>query len=265
MSIYQDIAFFEKKGEAFAFCNIVYSSGSTPRHEGSKMLVFPDGKIIGTVGGGEIESLVIKEAMDAINDRKNRKMKYSLVDPKKGDPGICGGQVEVYVEPVIPKLTIIIIGAGHVGKQVAHLAKWCGYRVVVCDDRPELCNPQAIPDADEYLICPIAKISNQITINRYTFFIFTTKGSNVDAEGLPPILQSEAGYIGVIGSKRRWELTKIELLNQGISEQQINRVNSPIGLELNAETPEEIAISIISEVLMVANSGTGKMMKAKLR
>ncbi|KAF0112550.1 MAG: xanthine dehydrogenase [Chlorobiaceae bacterium] len=262
MSIYQQIASIEKTGEAFVFCTIVSSSGSTPRHEGSKMLVFSDGKISGTVGGGLIEHLVIEEALKALKERKNKILKYSLVNPEKGDPGICGGQVEVYVEPIIPKLTLVVVGAGHVGKQVAHLGKWLDYRVVITDERPEFCNPVYIPEADEYIICPISEIPQLVKINPFTFLVLTTKSSSVDVEGLPVLLETETGYIGVIGSKRRWELTKKELLDKGITKEKIDKIHSPMGLELNAETPQEIALSIIAEVMMVANASSGKMMKS---
>jgi xanthine dehydrogenase accessory factor len=261
MSIYQQLAELEKKGEAFAFCTIVSASGSTPRHEGSKMLVFEDGRISGTVGGGEAEYLVIQEALSAIKERKNKILKYKLVDPSKGDPGVCGGQIEVYVEPIIPKLTLVVVGAGHVGKQVVHLAKWLDYRVILSDDRPEFCNPNYVPGADEYLVCKVADIPNNLPINQFTYFILTTKGSSVDVEGLPAILKANAGYIGVIGSKRRWEITRAELVKIGISNEAVKKVHSPMGIELNAETPEEIAVSILAEVMMLANAGSGKKMK----
>jgi xanthine dehydrogenase accessory factor len=224
------------------------------------MLVFQNGKISGTVGGGEIEYLVINEAISAINERKNKILKYNLVDPEKGDPGVCGGKVEIYVEPIIPKLTLVVIGAGHVGKQVVHLGKWLDYRVVISDDRAEFCNTEFVPGADEYLVCKISEIPKHMKVTPFTFFILTTKGSNVDVEGLPALLATNAGYIGAIGSKRRWELTKKELTSKGLSIETLKRVYSPIGLEIHAETPEEIAISILVEVMMVANAGSGKKM-----
>ena len=114
---------------------VVRSKGSTPRHSGSKMLVYPDGSIVGTVGGGELENRVIREALDAISDGSSRMLEYQMSDPERGDPGVCGGQVEVYVEPFRPKPTIVVIGAGHVGKAVAHLAHWLGFWVILNDDR----------------------------------------------------------------------------------------------------------------------------------
>jgi xanthine dehydrogenase accessory factor len=258
MSIFQMIAELEKNGEAAALCTIIDSKGSTPRHEGSKMLVFTDGRIQGSVGGGGIENRVIAEAIEAIRSRKTRRLHYDLVDPKKGDPGLCGGQVEVYVEPILPKLTLLVIGAGHVGRQVVHLAKWLGWHVVLSDDRAELCNKESIPEADEFLVCKMSEIPQRIKINEYVFIVATTRGSEVDVEGLPALLNSKSPYLGVIGSKRRWENTKQEICVKGDFAMKLAKVHSPIGLELHAETPEEIAVSIMAEVLSIANAATAK-------
>jgi xanthine dehydrogenase accessory factor len=265
VSIYQAIADLEKKGEAAIICTIVESKGSAPRHEGSKMLVFPDGHIMGTVGGGEIENRVIAEALDALKARQSKFLHYDLVSPEKGDPGICGGQVEVYVEPIIPKVTILVVGAGHVGKQVVHLAKWLNYRVVVSDDREELCKEEFMPGADEYIVCPMSELPQKIKITPYTYIIVTTRGADVDIEGLPALLKTEHAYLGVIGSRRRWETTRKEINRQQDFSEEFKRVHSPIGLELKAETPEEIAVSIMAEVLMVANQASGKPMSEKAR
>lgn len=261
MSIYQRIAELEKTGEAAVLCTVVDARGSTPRHEGTKMLVYPDGSFIGTVGGGEIENQVKQEAQEALKDRKTRLLKYTLVDPKRGDVGICGGQMEVYVEPIIPKMTLVVIGAGHVGRQVVFLAHWLGYRVIVVDDRPEFATPESMPDADEYITADMADLPDQITINEFTSIVATTRGGDVDIAGLGPLLDTDAGYIGVIGSRRRWEFTKKGLIAKGVDPEKFKRVHSPIGLELQAETPEEIAVSIIAEVMMAANRGTGQSMK----
>ncbi|MHC1741037.1 MAG: XdhC family protein [Anaerolineaceae bacterium] len=260
MSIYQTIADLETNGQPAVLCTIVESKGSTPRHEGSKMLVFPDGHIQGSVGGGEIESRVINEALDVLTQRKSKVSHYKLVDPKSGDPGICGGQVEVYMEPIIPKLTIVVVGAGHVGRQVVFLAKWLGFRVIVSDDRAELCSPAFMPGADEFLICSMAEIPSKIKVTPYTYFVITTRGSDVDVAGLPGILETNPGYVGVIGSRRRWETTKKEINKQKDFSSQLERVHSPMGLEIRAETPEEIAVSILAEVMMVANNSNGKSM-----
>ncbi len=261
MDIYRAVVELENNREAGALCTIIDSSGSTPRHTGSKMLVYEDGHFVGTVGGGEIESRVMQAAHEAMQDGKSRRLSYNMVDPSQGDPGVCGGTVEVFVEPILPQPTLVIIGAGHVGKAVAHLAKWLGFRVAVNDDRADFCTPEANPDADEFYPVPMADLPEQMRINSQTYLVLTTRGVTIDVPGLPAILESRAGYIGVIGSRRRWITTRNALIEAGVTEELLKRVHSPIGLELNAETPEEIAVSILAEIIALRNGGSGKPMK----
>jgi xanthine dehydrogenase accessory factor len=251
MTIFQALADLEKTNTTGALCMIIRSRGSTPRHVTSKMLVFPDGHIIGTVGGGEVENRVIKEALAAMQDKKPRLLEYNMTDPERGDPGVCGGQVEIYVEPIIPKSILVVVGTGHVGKAVAHLAKWLGFVVAVCDDRPDFCTPDAVPEADEFYPFPLEDLSNHMNITPWTYIVLTTRGMDVDVQGLPSLLSTQASYIGVIGSKRRWTTTTKKLLEVGVTEEQLKRINTPIGLDIHAETPEEIAVSIMAEIIMV--------------
>lgn len=260
MTIYQTLAEYEGRGEVVCLCTITSSEGSTPRRIGAKMLVLPDGSFQGTIGGGEMEGRVIAEALLAMQDGQPRTLSYRYNDPGRGDVGVCGGQMEVFVEPVFPPATLVLVGAGHVGQAVAHLAKWLGFRVVVSDDRPEFCTPETVPDADAFINCTLAELPNRTPINRSSYLVLTTRGMNVDVEGLPALLETSAAYIGVIGSRRRWTLTKNALLEKGVSAEKLERVRSPVGLELNAETPREIAISIMAEVIMLSRGGDGKPM-----
>ncbi|HNT25696.1 MAG TPA: XdhC/CoxI family protein [Anaerolineales bacterium] len=263
-SIYRIIADLEARNEAAALCTIVRSRGSTPRHTTSKMLVLPDGSLVGSVGGGEIENRVIAEARQAMLDGRPRLLEYNMSDPQRGDPGICGGQVEVFVEPLQPKPTLVILGAGHVGKAVAHLAHWLGFYVAVSDDRVEMCNPEAIPDGDAFYPVLMADLPAHLKITPWTYLVLTTRGVDVDVAGLPALLDTPAAYIGLIGSRRRWSMTRKQLLEKGVSEEKLGRVRSPIGLELNAETPEEIAVSILAEVIMLQKGGSGQAMAAQM-
>lgn len=264
MSIYQALAELEAENRSGALCTIVRSQGSTPRHTGSKMLVYPDGTFTGTVGGGELENRVIRAALEALQEDRPRYLDYSMTDPERGDPGVCGGQVEIFIEPIRPKLTVVVIGAGHVGQAVAQLAHWLGFRVVVSDDRPEFCNPETIPDADVYLPVAMQELPDHLAINENTFLVLTTRGVPVDATGLPALLAAGPGYIGVIGSRRRWATTRETLEDQGVPAEALDRVHSPIGLELNAETPAEIAVSILAEIIMLRRGGHGAMMSRKM-
>lgn len=262
MSLYKALCKLEEENRTGALCTIIESHGSTPRHAGSKMLVYPDGSLIGSIGGGELENRVVSEALKSIRDGQARRLNYRMVDPERGDPGVCGGQLEVYVEPIIPRPTLAVIGAGHVGKAVAHLASWVGFRVVVNDDRPDFCTPEVIPGADEYLPVPMAQLPQAMEINQWTYLVLTTRGMNVDVEGLPELLKCQPAFIGVIGAKRRWQSTRKKLLEIGVDAQSLDRVRSPIGLELNAETPEEIAVSILAEIIMIHKGGDGRSMSA---
>jgi len=261
MTILQTLAELERKGERVATATVVRSQGSVPRHDGSKMLIYPDGRIEGTIGGGDMEGRVIKEALAALEDGQTRILSYAFRDVQKGDVGVCGGEVEVFVEPLLPKPQVIIAGGGHVGKAVAHLAHWLGFRVVVTDDRAEYATAEAVPSADEHIHCALSELPRRTRIDENSYVLLTTRGMPIDIEGLPALLETSAGYVGVIGSRRRWEVCVDKLRAGGTSDEAIARVTSPIGLELNAESPEEIAVSIMAEIIMLRRKGTGARMQ----
>jgi xanthine dehydrogenase accessory factor len=243
------------EGKPVALCMVVNTRGAVPRHAGAKMLVFSDGQTVGTVGGGEVENLVVKEALTSMKDAKTRYLNYDLIDIEKGDPGVCGGTVTVYVEPFLRQPTVVVVGAGHVGKSVAHLAKWLGFRVVISDDRQSLCTPEMTPGGDEYLPVEMSQLPEHVEIDSQTYLVLVTRGVDVDVAGLPALLETEAPYIGLIGSKKRWEHTQAKLGEAGISQESIQRITSPIGLAINAETPDEIAVSIMAEIIALRNGG----------
>jgi xanthine dehydrogenase accessory factor len=262
-SLYALLAELERVGKTAALATVVRARGSVPRHSGTKMLVYPDGSSVGTVGGGELEGRVIQEALASLRDGEARILHYELNNLNGGDPGVCGGEVEVFVEPIQRRPTVVVVGAGHVGKAVAHLAHWLGFRVVVTDDRPEYANPEAVPEADETIVCSMAELPSRVAIDGSTYLLLTTRGVRVDIPGLPGLMDSPAAYLGVIGSKRRWEVTAQQLRDEGVPEEKIARVTSPMGLELNAETPEEIALSMMAEVILRRRGGTGESMAHK--
>lgn len=251
-------------GRTVVLATVVRARGSVPRHTGSKMLIYDDGQIVGTIGGGEMEARVVSEALDAIKEDRPRLIPYSLVDPERGDPGVCGGEVEVYVEPYRPPATVLIFGCGHVGRAVAHLASWMGFRVVVSDDREEIATAGQIPDADLFLPGSINNVLQQLTVTDNTYIVVVTRNVLIDRELLPLLANTKAPYVGIIGSKRRWEETKRLLSEDGLSTEAMKRFHSPIGLELHAETPEEIAVSIMAEIIMLRHGGSGGRMAADI-
>jgi xanthine dehydrogenase accessory factor len=165
--------------------------------------------------------------------------------------------VEVFIEPILPPPTLLVLGCGHVGVAVAHLAKWLGFRVVVSDDREELCTPEHIPDADLYLPGEIAAVLSQTPIDSRTYVVAVTRGYPFDVAAVPILLETDAPYIGIIGSRRRWATTVKELKAIGIAEESLKSVYAPIGLYLGEETPEEIAVSIMAEIIMLRNRDGG--------
>lgn len=250
----------QEAGEAVLLATIIRAKGSVPRHAGSKMLVFEDGRTIGSIGGGEMESRVLEEAAASLQDGKTRLLPYSLVDPEKGDPGVCGGEVEIFLEPYLQLATLFIIGCGHIGRALAAQAQLLGYRVAVTDDRVEMVTPDLIPNADYYLPGSIEEAMALRPITANTYVAVVTRNVLVDRQILPKLLDTPARYIGVMGSKRRWTETKRLLLADGLSASDLERFHSPLGLELNAETPGEIAVSIMAEIIMVRRGGTGDRM-----
>jgi xanthine dehydrogenase accessory factor len=263
MSILTRLADLQAAGQPVALCTVVRAAGSVPRQPGAKMLVHPDGHIEGTIGGGAMEARVVAEALAALADGLTRTLEYSLAgDAGRGDPGICGGNLEVFVEPIHPQPALLIIGAGHVGRAMAKFGNLLGYRIVVSDDRPELCTHDIIPEADAFYPVPMADLPAKLAFNPQTYVVLTTRNAEVDILGLPALLDQPAGYIGVIGSRKRWAEARKKLEAAGTPAASLDRVRSPMGLEINAETPEEIALSILAEITMLRRGGDGKAMNS---
>jgi xanthine dehydrogenase accessory factor len=168
--------------------------------------------------------------------------------------------MEIYLEPYIAPATVFVIGCGHVGRAVADLAHWLGYRVVVTDDREELVTADLIPNADVYLPGSIQNALDTYKITPNTYITVVTRNVMVDRELLPYLIKTPAPFIGIMGSKRRWQTTRKFLLEDGIPEAELTRFHSPLGLELNAESPEEIAVSIMAEIIMLRRQGSGERM-----
>ncbi len=249
----------QNQGTPAALATVITTQGSIPRHAGSKMLVQADGAIVGTIGGGAMEAKVIQEALGCLNDGQTRLRTYTLNNLEDGDPGICGGTAQIFIEPlnVAPKL--LVIGAGHVGKALAELGRWMEYRVILCDDRADLCNPEAVPGMAEYVICKPGEVTQHVNIDASTYVACVTRGLPVDLALLPALLQTPAPYIGLIGSVRRWKLTAKSLVEEyGLTDDELSRIRAPIGLELKSETPKEIALSILAEITMLRRGGTAR-------
>jgi len=259
--VYQVLANLQETSGPAALCTVIRTEGSAPRKEGAKMLVYPDGRMVGTVGGGEMEARVIARAQQVLQQQKAAVITIPLANPYQGDAGVCGGEMELFVEPLLADPTVLVVGCGHVGKEVAALAKWLGFRVAVTDDRVEFCNPEWAPDADLYLPGIIPEALAGLEITEQTTIVAVTRGVSADTDALPHLLRSPAAYVGVIGSRRRWTVAVKELQELGVPDDLIRRVHAPICLEIGAETPREIAVSIMAEVIAQRQGQAGRPMQ----
>ena len=236
-------------GRPVVLATIVSTKRSVPRHAGTKMLVYEGAEQSGTVGGGELESRVVEDALEVLHTGKTRLETYALVDPERGDPGVCGGEMTVYLEPYMPPHTVFVIGTGHVGAAVVDLAHWLGYRTVANDDRPERVKEDIVPNADERITGTVEEALSAVAVTEDTSIVVVSRSVDIDVDAIPQLLETPARYIGVMGSGRRWNTTKRQLVENGLDEAELDRIHVPIGIELGAETVQEIAVSILSEII----------------
>jgi xanthine dehydrogenase accessory factor len=252
----------QRDGLPAVLATVIQSEGSVPRQPGSKMLVWPDRRIVGTVGGGAMEARVIQAALDTLTNGQTQLVRYNLAKLDGGDAKPGQGSLTVFIEPLTPPPTLIVIGCGHVGRAVAELAKWMDFRVIVADDRPGYATPEQIPGMDGYIEAPPDRLADHVTINAHTCIVALTRSSALDEQFLPALLASDTPYIGLIGSHKRWQWTAQTLAERGSSPNDLARVHSPVGLNLSAETPKEIALSILAEIVMVLRGGKGGSLRS---
>jgi xanthine dehydrogenase accessory factor len=246
LTIFEEILELARRNVPFALATVVENDGSSPRKAGAKMLVKSDRSITGTIGGGAPEMEVIDAAIHAITERKPQMLSLRLTE-KYGH--VCGGRLLVYIEPLGLQPSLLIFGAGHVGRALAKAAKFVGFRVVVADERAEYATPGQVPDADEIILGESEKVLSAISVGTDTYIVITTPSHETDFAAARAALKTPAGYIGVIGSKRKREVLMKTLEEEGYSKDDLDRLTIPVGLAIGAEGPEEIAISIVSQLI----------------
>lgn len=248
--------------QSVALVTIVQSKGSVPREAGSKMLVYPNGTIEGTIGGGKLESLVIEKALESLKSGQTCLEDYDLHEMSdKSFGAICGGSLKIFIEPLLQQPTLIIAGAGHVGIALARHAHLLGMYVVVVDDRQEWANSEKLPDVDEILLGPIPEQIEQYTLKADTSLACVTRAPHIDEEIVYRMIDKPLSYLGMIGSQRKVKIVLDKLKGRGVSQESIEKIYAPIGLDINVETPEEIAVCILAELIRVRQGGTGKFRK----
>jgi xanthine dehydrogenase accessory factor len=247
MQIYEEVLKLKKQGRASAIATIVECRGSSPQKQGAKMLVRDDGSIMGTLGGGCLEADVVQAAMMTIKNGDPMTLPFELTEREGGL--VCGGTVLVYIEPVLLDPHLVILGAGHVGRTLAKLARFTGFRVTVVDDRAEFANQENIPDAHDLIVHEFERAFEQVPVENGTFIVVATRGHNHDLDAVKAALRTPAFYIGLLGSKRKRALLRQSLADSGFSPADIDRVIIPVGMEIDSVTPEEIAVSIMAQII----------------
>jgi xanthine dehydrogenase accessory factor len=240
------------RGEPAALVTIVATHGSTPQRVGAKMLVFADGRIVGTIGGGCYENDAFWKAREAITSRRPLLLHYELADDFAQETGlICGGQMDVYIEPIEPSPELYVIGAGHVGFHLARLAHEVGFRVKVIDDREKFANAERFPMAEEIVVDEIPEWIGRSSIPSHAYAVIVTRGHTNDLEALRALAPRDLRYLGLIGSRAKVARIFEALRADDMPEERLARVHAPIGLDIGAVTPQEIAVSILAELIAV--------------
>lgn len=250
MDIFEEIANLKRHGRRAALATIVNVRGSIPSVAAAKMLVLEDGSILGTVGGGCVEGDVRRGAQEVLRDEKPRTFTFNLDQTPDDDTGlVCGGSLQVFVEPILPSPPLYIFGAGHVGLALSKVASLAGFEVTVVDDREPFANRERFPEAHQVVCADWDSALNQLTPPESAFLAIVTRGHRHDMRVLRWALETPARYIGMIGSGRKVLAVFDQLAQEGVPRQQLERAYAPIGLEIGAVTPEEIAVSVVAELI----------------
>ena len=238
-----------------AYVTVTKSTGSAPGRVGNTMLVFSDGKIEGTVGGGKVEYSVIKEAIKCLEDYTSKPFSYTLNE--QGEIGmICGGLMEGFIDVVKNDKNLVIIGGGHIGNHLYNIALELDFNITVIDERIEFANSERFPEA-KVLSGEYNKVLKDVDVKN-SYIVITTKGHTSDYEALREVVGKDYRYLGLIGSKRKINTLMNDAINDGLNVVNNNRLFSPIGLNIAKNDPAEIALSIMAEILLIKNGGSLK-------
>lgn len=251
LGFYQKVVDFLSNGEPIAIATVIRTEGSAPRSVSTKVIIRGDGSIYGTIGGDKLEKAVIRDGLQAIQKRESRVCEYDLLLREEGGIGMpCGGKVSVFIDVVNPKPVLIVIGAGYMAAPLVKIGKMCDFQVTVIDPHAK---PEEFEDADWVINEPVEEAISKVKINPETYIAIIGRYDQ-DVPALKSVVNSKARYIGMIGSKKRIALALNNLKQENI-ELDKDKLHSPIGIEIGAETPEEVAISIMAEIIKVRRVG----------
>lgn len=252
MDLYEAIVDLRRRGRRAALATIVRRLGSTPRKDHAKMLVLDDGSALGSVGGGCTEAEVWQAAHKVLETGRATLLRFELKDEDAENEGlVCGGTVEIFVEPILPDPKLVLLGAGHVARAIAEGAHRLGFQVAVLDDRESFANRERFPHAGEVVAQPFEKGLSPIEVTDNTFILVVTRGHRHDQIALEAAIASRARYVGLIGSRRKISMLVDNLLAKGLSPDLFSKLYAPIGIDIGSETPEEIAVSVLAELTAI--------------
>lgn len=265
IDVFDEIQRLRQEGRKAALATIVQIRGSVPSFQAAKMLVRDDGSTMGSVGGGCVEAEVWAAAQDVIREEKSRIMTFDLTEESMAEGGlICGGKVEIFIEPVLPIPRMVIFGAGHISTQVSKIATIAGFKSTIVDNRPVYANAERFPEAEKIYSESFEQAFEEINPNENTYVIIVTRGHQEDQNVLRWAVQTNARYIGMIGSKRKIRAITQQLESEGIPRDRLERVFMPIGLDIGAVLPEEIAVAIVAEMIHNRRAGFKHPLSKKL-
>lgn len=252
MDIYEEIVKLRQAGHRGAVATIINVRGSIPSFKTAKMLVRDDGSIVGTIGGGCVEAEVWQAAREVMEEERPRTLTFNLNENPKYDTGlICGGTLEVFVEPILPPALLYVFGAGHVAASLCKIASHAGFDITVVDDRESFASRDRFPDAKQVIAEDFETAMSKLVPPESSYIVIVTRGHHDDMRVLRWAVQTQARYVGMIGSKRKAISIFRELTKEGLPAGLFDRVHSPVGLDIGAATPEEIAVSITAELIAI--------------
>ena len=250
MDVYEELVQLRRTGQKAALATIIEVSGSIPSFQSAKMLVREDGSMVGTIGGGCTEAEVWNAAREVMETEKPKMLSFNLGQDAAYDQGlICGGQLNVYVEPVLPIPSCFIFGAGHISKSLSKIATQAGFRTVIIDNRDTYASRERFPEAAEIFAGEYEEAFPKLAVNDSSYFIIVTRGHKDDMRVLRWVVMQPARYLGMIGSKRKTIEVVKHLRREGIPVEKFAKLHAPMGFDIGAVTPEEIAVSVVAEMI----------------
>lgn len=244
-----------KNNRKVALATITKAVGSTPGRDGAMMVIFDNGSTFGTVGGGNAEQVITTSAIKCLENNQSSSFHFQLNESDDSVQMQCGGEIDVYIKVFVPKDKLLIVGGGHIALKLYELAGILDLHITIFEDREDYCNKDRFPKADEIILGDIGLNLKNYDIDKNCYIVIVTRGHSHDEVALKTVINTNAAYIGMIGSKNKVKNTMEHLRKEGISEKLINKVFSPIGIDLEGNTPSEVALSILSEIILVKNKG----------